>query len=77
MESLEKDLLDDMTNQKLQHLEYELHTTKELLFQVIESLKQTQRHLVKLGMTQNEISKRVSSWPYIVVASQDKDEDFE
>ena len=69
MESLEQDLLDDINAQKIQNLEQELHMTQELLHNAIDSLKQTQRYLMKLAYNQSEISRRVASWPYIVVSS--------
>jgi hypothetical protein len=37
-----------------------------------ESLKDTQRYLVKLASNQMELNKRVSTWPYIETATQGK-----
>ena len=39
-----------------------------------ESLKETQRFLIKLAYNQQELTKRIAQWPYIVV-SQDKEEE--
>lgn len=73
----EKDLMPDLQSQKIEALEKELFITKEMLQHCIESLKDTQRYLMKLAYNQSEISKRVSSWPFIVVSPEGKsDEDY-
>jgi len=66
----------DIHSRKIRDLEKELYITRELLNNCIESLKDTQRYLMKLAYNQSEITKRVSSWPYIVVSSS-KDDDEE
>lgn len=72
----EKDLMPDLQSQKIEALEKELFITKEMLHHCIDSLKDTQRYLMKLAYNQSEISKRVSAWPFIVVSSEGKsDED--
>ena len=64
----------DMNSQKIQQLEKELESTRIIVQSTIESLKETQRYLMKLAYNQSEITKRVSQWPYIVVDSN-KDDD--
>jgi hypothetical protein len=72
MQSLEEEL--DVTTQKIANLENQLFRTHELLLQTIDSLKETQRFLMKLAYNQSEITKRISLWPYIAVP-EDKSED--
>lgn len=72
MQYLDEEL--DMNSQKIQSLEKELTVTKDLLGQTIASLRDTQRYLMKLAYNQAEITKKVSTWPYIVVdTSRDDD----
>lgn len=61
----------DSANDKIAALEKELYITKDLLTTTIESLKDTQRYLMKLAYNQSEISKRMAQWPYIVVSGDD------
>ena len=72
MQYLDEEL--DITTQKIQTLEKELLATRELLTSTIESLKETQRYLMKLAYNQAEITKKISQWPYIVVHSNKNDE---
>lgn len=72
----DEDLIPNLQAQKIETLEAELYVTRELLNNCIDSLKETQRYLMKLAYNQSEISKRVSSWPYIVVSSS-KDDDVD
>jgi len=71
MKSLEDDLLDDINSKKIKDLEYELEVTRRLLEEAIDSLKDTQRYLVKLAHNQSEITKRIAQWPYLVVYPDD------
>jgi hypothetical protein len=38
-----------------------------------ESIKETQRYLIKLAKNQQELTRRISSWPYIVVSNEDEE----
>lgn len=76
MKYSDEDLIPDLQAQKIEALEKELYVTKELLSNCIDSLKETQRYLMKLAYNQSEISRRVSAWPYIVVSSS-KDDDVD
>lgn len=68
-EFLEKNL--DIDKQRIAVLEEEFYKQRELLLQTIDSLKETQRYLVKLAQNQAEVTKRISEWPYIVVQNRD------
>jgi len=72
MQYLDEEL--DITTQKIQTLEKELLVTRELLSNTIESLKETQRYLMKMAYNQAELTKKISHWPYIVVHSNKNDE---
>lgn len=72
MQYLEEEL--DINSQKIKRLESELEMTRDVLHTTIESLKETQRYLMKLAYNQTEITKKVSMWPYIVVDSASKDD---
>lgn len=76
MEYSNQDMELDINTRKIKELEKELYVTRELLTNCIDSLKETQRFIMKLAYNQSEITKRVSSWPYIVVSSA-KDDDEE
>lgn len=71
MQYLDDDL--DVTAQKLKYLEKELMTNRELISSCIDSLKETQRYLMKIAYSQAEVTRKVSTWPFIVVP-QDKGE---
>jgi hypothetical protein len=62
----------DVTAQKINNLEKELDITRHLLEQTINSLKETQRYLMKLAYTQADLTKKVSTWPFITVSDKDE-----
>lgn len=64
-EKIENDL--NLDYKKLENLEQELMITREMLTSLTDSLRETQRFLLKLAYNQQEISKRISMWPYISV----------
>ena len=66
MEYLDEEL--DITSQKILRLEKEIEVTRELLGQTIESLKETQRYLVKLAYNQADVTRKVSHWTFIAVS---------
>jgi len=70
-EFLEQSL--DITQQKIVDIEKNMAIIQDNITQLSESLKETQRYLVKLAVNQQEITKRVSQWPYIVVANREDD----
>lgn len=75
MEYSNQDIELDVNTRKIKELEKELYVTRELLTNCIDSLKETQRFIMKLAYNQSEITKRVSSWPYIVVSSSRDDDE--
>jgi hypothetical protein len=70
VEYLDEEL--DVTAQKINNLEKELDITRHLLEQTINSLKETQRYLMKLAYTQADLTKKVSTWPFITVSDKDE-----
>jgi len=68
MEYLDEEL--DITSQKILRLEKEIEVTREMLVQTIESLKETQRYLVKLAYNQADVTRKFSHWPFIAVSSE-------
>lgn len=78
MKLLEDEL--DMTAQRLTNIETELIRINEQINAMvdslntqIESIKETQRYLIKLARNQQEMTKRISTWPYIVVNNRDEE----
>jgi len=65
LDSLENEL--DISAQKIKNLEKEVADMQNVIYSLSESLKETQRYLVKLAHNQSEVTKRISQWPYIVV----------
>ena len=70
-EFLEQSL--DISQQKIIDIEKNMAIIQDNITQLSESLKETQRYLVKLAVNQQEITKRVSQWPYIVVSNREDD----
>jgi len=65
MDFIEENL--DLTKQKIKALESQIAFHMDNIQELSESLKETQRYLVKLAHNQMELTKRISQWPYIVV----------
>lgn len=70
----------DITAQKINHIENDINHLKEQINLVMDnlsdqmaSLKETQRYLIKLAQNQQELTKRISTWPYIVVNNKDEE----
>jgi len=57
----------DISAQKIKNLEKEVADIQNIVYNLNESLKETQRYLIKLAQNQKEVTKRVSQWPYILV----------
>jgi len=72
MESLDEEL--DLQLQKINNLEMNIVMMQENISILSESLKETQRYLVKLANSQMELTRRLSSWPYIKVPKENKGE---
>ena len=65
MDFIEENL--DLNRQKIKALETQIAFHMDTIQELSESLKETQRYLVKLAHNQMELTKRISQWPYIVV----------
>jgi hypothetical protein len=64
----------DYTLNKVSDIEKEIIIIQEQLAFItvnidrqIESLKETQKYLIKLAQNQQELTKRIYAWPYLVV----------
>lgn len=65
MEFYEEQL--DIVSNKLVEMEKNIALLQENVTYLSEQIKETQRYLIKLAHNQSEITKRVSSWPFIAV----------
>lgn len=72
MQFLEEEL--DFSKQRLKTLEEQVCLLIENNNKLAESLKDTQRYLVKLAHNQMEMTKRINEWPYIVVRNSNDEE---
>jgi len=70
-EYLEESL--DITKQKIINIEKDIAIVQDQISALTESLKETQRYLIKLAVNQQQLTKRISQWPYIVVPSREED----
>lgn len=75
MKSLEKEMDLNLTDRKIRDLELELIITKELLTSCIDSVKETQRFIMKLAYNQQELTRRVATWPFVVIPSNSNEDD--
>ncbi len=65
MNSYEEQL--DITNSRIKELEKNIAIMHENIMTVSEQIKETQMFLIKLAKNQADITKRISSWPFISV----------
>ena len=68
MESLDAELV--QSNKKIKKLEENITMLQEVISQQQETMLETQRYLIKLAHGQQELSKRVLSWPYVRVMTK-------
>jgi hypothetical protein len=68
MESLDAELV--QSNKKIKKLEENITMLQEIISQQQETMLETQRYLIKLAHGQQELSKRVLSWPYVRVMTK-------
>jgi len=68
MQSTDEEL--KISNKRIKSLEENISRMQELLVQQQESITETQRYLIKVAHGQQELSKRVLSWPYIKVPAK-------
>jgi hypothetical protein len=72
MQSLDAELV--QSNKKIKKLEENITMLQEVISQQQETMLETQRYLIKLAHGQQELSKRVLSWPYVrIQAKRTKD----
>jgi hypothetical protein len=69
------DVESEVANKRITQLERDVEILKDNLEQCIESLKETQRYLIKLSYNQSDITKRIAKWPYIVVNTEAGEQD--
>ena len=68
MQSTEDELT--TSNKRIKSLEENISRMQELLVQQQESITETQRYLIKVAHGQQELSKRVLSWPFVKVPAK-------
>lgn len=73
MQNLEEEL--EEKTKMIRRLEHDVSLLQDHLLATQESLKETQRYLIKLAHSQNEFSKRLSTWPYLKVPASKRRED--
>ena len=64
----------DLTQQKIKNLEISVSILQDNVSQLTEALRDTQRYLVKLASHHQDLTKRVSAWPFVNISSN-KSED--
>lgn len=57
----------DLPETRLVELEKSVCILQDNVTEVIEQVRETQRYLIKLAHNQAEITKRISTWPYIAI----------
>lgn len=72
MQSLEDEL--ELKAQKIKRLEQDVSMLQDSLLATQESVKETQRYLIKLAHSQMELNKRMSAWPFLKVKAKGKED---
>ena len=75
MQSLDDDLAEsknelDVSKNRIKKLEEHITMMQDLLLQQQESITETQRYLIKVAHGQQELSKRVLSWPFVKIPAK-------
>lgn len=60
----------DLTNNKIAQLEHDISVLNDNINTLHEQMKDIQKYIVKLAHNQSEVTKRVSSWPFIGVSEK-------
>jgi len=68
MQSLDAELV--QSNKKIKKLEENITMLQDVISQQQETMLETQRYLIKLAHGQQELSKRVLSWPYVRIQTK-------
>ena len=63
----------DLTSLRIKQLEENICIMQESITNLSEHVKQTQQYLMKLAHHQADIAKKLSSWPFIAVASKENE----
>ena len=61
----------DLVSMKIADLEKNVCYLQENITLLSEQIRETQRYLIKLAHNQQEITKRLSMWPFIAVSNKD------
>lgn len=54
------------------HLQEQNLAMQETITNLTMSIRDTQRYLIKLAQNQQEVTKRVSMWPYLTISNEDE-----
>jgi septal ring factor EnvC (AmiA/AmiB activator) len=72
MQSLEDEL--ELKAQRIKRLEQDVSMLQDSLLATQESVKETQRYLIKLAHSQMELNKRMTAWPFLKVKAKGKED---
>ena len=59
----------DLSDARITEIEKSICIMQDSMTELSEHIRETQRYLIKLAHHQSEITKRISSWPFIAVDS--------
>lgn len=59
----------DLSEARITEIEKSICIMQDSMTELSEHIRETQRYLIKLAHHQSEITKRISSWPFIAVDS--------
>jgi uncharacterized coiled-coil protein SlyX len=59
----------DLSESRITEIEKSICIMQDSMTELSEHIRETQRYLIKLAHHQSEITKRISSWPFIAVDS--------
>lgn len=57
----------DLTESRITDIEKTICVLQDNVTALAEQIRETQRYLIKLAHNQAEITKRLSTWPYIAI----------
>lgn len=57
----------DLTESKIVDLEKNICIIQDNITMLSEQIRETQRYLIKLAHNQAELTKRISSWPFLTI----------
>lgn len=61
----------DFYIQKIKAMDEDILLIKENISIITDSLRETQKYLVKLAANQAELSRRLATWPFLTVNKKD------